>query len=193
MKWVAAIAAFCLALAPMACGGDESATGAGGAETSVEKQGEPDPGSTDNVAGNTELPPIGSYPQEGPFSGISGGKGDSQPVFDPPHRPPPTNPFVRDLESGSGPAAKVGDEITAYYIGAIYESGKVQLYGWPPAPPMTFELGSGTDPRLWKLGFVGLREGGIREVVAPSRFFGGTGAYDYVMVLLDVNPASGDT
>ncbi|HXR60388.1 MAG TPA: FKBP-type peptidyl-prolyl cis-trans isomerase, partial [Solirubrobacterales bacterium] len=107
----------------------------------------------------------------------------------PANRPPPHNPLVRDLEKGSGPAAQVGDELKAYYAGAVYKTGKVKYYGWPPSPPMSFELGSGTIPKLWELGFEGLRAGGVREVVAPSRFFAGTGAIDYVMVLVSVNPA----
>jgi FKBP-type peptidyl-prolyl cis-trans isomerase len=96
--------------------------------------------------------------------------------------------LVRDIKKGSGPPAQVGDTISAYYVGALYKTGAVKFYGWPPAPPMTFELGSGTEPELYKAGFVGLRAGGVREVVAPASLFGGSDAYDYLMVLVSVEP-----
>jgi FKBP-type peptidyl-prolyl cis-trans isomerase len=190
MKALVAVALICLAVVPLACGGSEPAASAGGADTTqgaTTPQGQP-PESTTAV--KAKLPHIGSYPQDGPFAAISGGEGNEIPHIDPANRPPPKNPLVRDLEKGSGPAAEVGDELTAYYAGAVYKTGKVKYYGWPPATPMSLELGSGIFPKLWELGFKGLRPGGVREVVAPSRFFAGTGAIDYVMVLLSVNGSS---
>lgn len=135
-------------------------------------------------------PRIGSVPQEGPFAAISDGKGNEMPHFGPPDRPPPKRMLARTIKKGSGPAAQVGDTLTAYYVGALYKTGEVKFYGWPPASPMTFDLGSGTEPELWKAGFTGLRAGGMREVVAPASLFGGSDAYDYLMVLVSVEPKS---
>jgi len=190
MRTFTAIALLCLAVAPLACGDSESAT----STTEVASQGEqtkPEEAPAKKpVAAKVEAPKIGTYPQEGPFAAISGGKGNQKPQIEPANRPPPKDPLVRDLEKGSGPPAQFGDEVTIYYAGAPYETGKVQYYGWPPAPPTTFELGGGIIPKLWNVGIEGLRAGGVREVVAPSRFFGGTGAVDYVIALMRVNPAS---
>jgi FKBP-type peptidyl-prolyl cis-trans isomerase len=141
-------------------------------------------------APSPKAPRIGSVPQEGPFAAISDGKGNDKPHFDPPNRPAPKRLLARDIKKGSGPAARVGDTLRAYHVGALYKTGEVQFYGWPPASPMTFELGSGTEPELWKAGFVGLRAGGVREVVAPASLFGGSDAYDYLMVLVSVEPKS---
>lgn len=135
-------------------------------------------------------PRIGSVPQEGPFAAIRDGKGNEMPHFDPPDRPAPKKMLVRTLKEGSGPAARVGDTLTAYYVGALYKTGDVRFSGWPPARPMSFELGSGTTPKLWKAAFVGLRAGGVREVIAPSSLFGGSGAYSYLMALVSVEPKS---
>jgi hypothetical protein len=190
MKLRLACVLLCLAAAPLACGGDESATSAGKPTENASEQdssGEKSAGKTWAV--KAEVPSIGSYPQVGPFAAISGGRGTEKPHIDPADRPPPKNPLVRDLERGFGPAAQVGDEVTIYYAGAVYETGKVRYYGWPPAQPTTFELGGGIAVRLYELAFVGLRTGGVREVVAPSRFFNGSGAVDYVLVLMELNPA----
>jgi peptidylprolyl isomerase len=190
MKICTAIVLLCLAMAPLACGGSESATSAPKVDTSSGEQEKPEAAPAKApVAAEVGVPKIGSYPHEGPFAAISGGKGNEKPHFDPANRPPPKNPLVRDLEKGSGPAAQLGDEVTIYYAGALYETGKVQYYGWPPSPPTSFELGGGIIPKLWNVGIEGLRAGGVREVVAPSRFFGGTGAVDYVIALMRVNPS----
>lgn len=189
MKVWTAVMLLCLAMAPLACGESDEATSVGRADSIQDAQSNTKASVERPAAGEAELPKIVSYPQVGPFAAISGGKGNAKPRIDPSNRPPPQDPVVRDLERGSGPPAQLGDEVTIYYAGAVYETGRVQYYGWPPADPTSFELGGGIIPRLWRVGFVGLREGGVREVVAPSRFFGGTGAVDYVMVLVDLNPA----
>lgn len=191
MRALAVIALLCLAMSPLACGGSESATDDTTAVTSQGEQAKPEMAPAKKpVAAKVEVPKVGSYPHEGPFAAISGGKGNEKPRIDLTGVPAPRNPLVRDLEKGSGPAARLGDEVTIYYAGAPFKIGKVQFYGWPPAPPTSFELGSGTTPWLWEVGIEGLRAGGIREVVAPSRMFGGTGAADYVIALMRVNPAS---
>jgi len=187
MKAVAAIALLCIAILPLACGDSESSTSARQVETSSPVKSEP---RGEPPAAKWEPPRIGSVEQEGPFAAISDGRGNEMPHFDTPDRPAPKRMLVRDIKKGSGPAARVGDTISAYYVGALYKTGDVKFYGWPPSRPMTFELGSGTLPALWKAAFVGLRAGGVREVVAPSSLFNGSGAYDYLMALVSVEPKS---
>jgi len=142
------------------------------------------------IAARPDVPKVGSYPQEGPFATISGGKVNEKPHIDPADRPASKQLLTRDLEEGAGPAAQMGDEVGIYYAGAVYETGEVKYYGWPPAPPATFPLGSDAFGRVWESGIVGMRAGGIREMVAPSRLFSGTGAVDYVIEMVSLEPAS---
>ncbi|HET7416681.1 MAG TPA: hypothetical protein VFJ61_03525 [Solirubrobacterales bacterium] len=192
MKLLLALGLLCLASVPLACGGDESATGADKGTKSAREQAESgtdSPGKTWSV--KTKAPKIGSYPHVGPFAAISGGEGNERPTIDPADGPPPRKPLVRDLRRGFGPPAQLGDRITIYYAGAPYKTGKVQYYGWPPAPPTSFKLGGGIAIRLYELGFQGLRTGGLREVILPPGFYGkGSEALDYVMVLMKLKPAS---
>jgi len=145
------------------------------------------------IAARPEVPKLGTYPQEGPFAAISGGKVNEKPHIDPADQPASKQLQVRELERGSGPAAQLGDEVGIYYAGAVYETGKVQYFGWPPAPPATFKLGFSAFGKSWEEGIAGMRVGGIREMVAPSRFFNGTGAVDYVIELVSLEPASGNS
>ncbi|HKO38498.1 MAG TPA: FKBP-type peptidyl-prolyl cis-trans isomerase [Solirubrobacterales bacterium] len=187
MKTSIAITLLCLAIFDLGCGDSESANGDDQAKASSAEQSKP---SGKSPAAGWEPPRVGSVPQEGPFAAIWDGEGNEMPHFDPPDRPPPKRMLVRDIKEGSGPAARVGDTLTAYYVGALYKTGDVKFYGWPPSQPMTFELGSGTLPRLWKAAFVGLRAGGVREVVAPPSIVGGSSTYDYLMALVSVEPKS---
>lgn len=144
------------------------------------------------VAARPNVPKVGSYGHEGPFAAISGGNVNEIPHIDPADRPASNQLLIRDLKEGAGPAAQLGDEVGIYYAGAVYETGEVKYYGWPPAPPATFELGRSAFGRQWEEGIAGMKVGGIREMVAPSRFFGGSGAVDYVIELVSLEPASAE-
>jgi peptidylprolyl isomerase len=193
MKLHLAIVLLCLALAPLACGGSEPATSASETDTSQGDKVQPEKESAPEkpAAVKPEAPKLGSYPHEGPFAAISGGKGNEKPHIDPSDQPAPKQLKTRELKLGTGPAARLGDEVGIYYAGAVYETGKVQYYGWPPAPPATFKLGFSAFGRSWEEGMAGMRVGGIREMVAPSSFFNGTGAVDYVIELVSLEPVSG--
>lgn len=134
---------------------------------------------------------IGHYPREAPFSGIRGGKGNENPRFDPPDGPAPKKLLIRELEVGSGPPARHGDEVSVYYAGAVYQTGKVRYGGWPPAQPASFPLGLSFFGEAWEESIEGMRAGGLREVIIPSHRLNGTGAVDYVIKLVALEPASG--
>lgn len=191
MKVYVAFAVLCLVVAPLACGGSEAETSAGSASTSQGDQAKPVAApSKKPVKIEVKAPTVGSYPPEGPFAAITGGKGNRKPTIDPADRPASKQLLVRDLERGSGPAARLGDEVGIYYAGAVYDTGKVQYYGWRPDAPATFQLGHSAFGREWEEGIQGMKVGGIREMVAPSRFFNGSGAVDYVIELVSLEPAS---
>lgn len=189
MRACVALALVCLAVIPLGCGGSDSSTNVAGESTGPAEQAAP---SEQPVSVKAVPLKTGSFAAEGPFAAISLGKPNEKPRIDPADRPPPKTALVRELRSGSGPAARIGDEVGMYYAGAVYETGKVKYYAWPPARPTVFELGSGTVPQLYKWGLVGLRVGGIREVIAPSSLFNGSGAVDYVIALVSLRPASED-
>ncbi|HEX7279795.1 MAG TPA: FKBP-type peptidyl-prolyl cis-trans isomerase [Solirubrobacterales bacterium] len=89
---------------------------------------------------------------------------------------------------GSGPAARRGDEVGVYYAGALYETGKVQLYEWPPGPPATIQLGSGIWGASWEKTIEGMKVGGIRQVIIPESEWAGGKPVDYVILLKALQP-----
>ena len=114
--------------------------------------------------------------------------------FDKPHIQPPTRPLpkrvlVRDLKVGSGPVARRGDWIGVHYIGANYKTGEEQYHRWSPLSPLELRLGFGGDGDGWEEGIEGMRAGGIREMIVPSRLLYRTGTIDYVVELVKVKPA----
>jgi len=134
---------------------------------------------------------IGDYEGEGPFSAVSGQGGNKKPRFTPTGEPAPKQVVTRDLEVGSGPAARNGDEASVYFAGAIYETGKVQLYGWPPSAPSVIELGTGLYGKSWEKTIEGMQVGGIRQVILPSSEFAQGKPVDYVIVMTGLKPKSG--
>jgi len=74
---------------------------------------------------------------------------------------------TNDLEEGTGPAAKAGDEVTVQYVGVNYKSGKEFDASWDRGEPFTFALGSGMVIPGWEEGVEGMKVGGRRELVIP--------------------------
>jgi peptidylprolyl isomerase len=166
MKIPIAVIGLCLATVPLACGG-------GGSPASEES------------------PAISVIaPSDPPFAAVFGGEGD-RPTIDPPDRPPPKEVLVRDLELGSGPVAKRGDEVAVHYIGFEYETGEEKYSGsWPPYPPSAFRLGSGGGGGPFESGIEGMKVGGLREVVIPPNRLYGPGGTDYIVDLVRIKSDS---
>jgi FKBP-type peptidyl-prolyl cis-trans isomerase len=199
MKRSLLIFALCCALVAgvSGCGGDDSATSQssdGSATTTNRSAATGDGDKAKSGEGPLKTPPsevaLGDYEAEGPFSAVSGQKGDKKPRFTPSGQPAPKKIVTRDLEVGSGPPARRGDEVSVYFAGAIYETGKVELYGWPPSAPSTFELGGGLYGKSWEKTIEGMKAGGIRQVILPSSEFAAGKPVDYVIVLKDLQPKS---
>ncbi|HEU5061847.1 MAG TPA: FKBP-type peptidyl-prolyl cis-trans isomerase [Solirubrobacterales bacterium] len=170
MKFLVAGIALCLALAASGCGGDDAATSQSRDTVPL------------RIAG-------GEFEQEGPFAAISiGGKG-TRPKLDPPDRPPPKTILIRDLEVGDGPVARRGDLVVVYYVGVDYKTGKEQYGHWPPDDATEAQLTFDTESKAWEESIEGMRAGGLREMIIPSRLLFGTGTIDYVLELTRVEPA----
>lgn len=90
---------------------------------------------------------------------------------------PPTELVTNDLEEGTGPTAKAGDEVSVQYVGVNYKSGKEFDASWSRGEPFTFALGSGMVIPGWEEGIEGMKVGGRRELIIPPELgYGAAGS-----------------
>jgi protein-disulfide isomerase len=83
---------------------------------------------------------------------------------------------IKDLASGSGPAAKAGDTLVVHYTGTLTD-GTVFDTSKKRGTPFTFELGAGRVIKGWDQGLVGMRAGGRRKLtIPPGLAYGDRGA-----------------
>jgi peptidylprolyl isomerase len=184
MRMAMAISGVSLALVAFGCGGDDVTT-VSGEGRSVEQAGH----ERASGAGPEELAARKGpreYKAKGPFATVSIGRGGSRPKLDPPNRPPPGGTLVRNLEIGTGPVARRGDLVVVHYVGINYKTGKKQYGYWPPDAPIEVELTFDTESKAWEETIEGMKVGGLREMIIPSRVLYGTGTIDYVLELMRV-------
>ena len=80
--------------------------------------------------------------------------------------PAPTTLVMKDLVTGSGPAAVASSTVNVQYVGSNYADGKVFDASWEHGgQPISFAL-SGVIPGFAQ-GIVGMKVGGRRELVIP--------------------------
>jgi peptidylprolyl isomerase len=91
-----------------------------------------------------------------------------KPVVTVPSGAAPTKLVVKDLINGTGPAAKVGSQLTVNYVGVLYKGGKEFDSSWKRNQPFPFQLGQGAVIKGWDQGLVGMKVGGRRELIIPS-------------------------
>jgi peptidylprolyl isomerase len=133
--------AACLALLLTGCGSDSSSTSSSGGE-----------GST--TAGKSEKAPAKK-------------KKKTKPEVAVPKGPPPEELVIKDLEKGTGRAARSGYEATLQYVGVNYKTGKQFDASWDRGEPFTFRLGEGLVIAGWERGIEGMKIGGRRELIIP--------------------------
>ena len=86
--------------------------------------------------------------------------------------------------------AHIGDRVEIHYVGINYKTGRTQYPGrWPPSEPLTLTLGSGAVAVAYEEALVGMRVGGRREVIVPSRLLFRTGTIDYIVDLVHIDPS----
>jgi peptidylprolyl isomerase len=108
-----------------------------------------------------------------------------------PSGPPPKNLVVDDIKIGTGSAAKVGDEVIVQYIGVNYKNGEQFDASWGRGESFSFQLGADSVIRGWEAGVPGMRVGGRRRLIVPSKLAYGSGALIFVIDLIDiVSPSS---
>jgi peptidylprolyl isomerase len=103
-----------------------------------------------------------------------------------PPGPPPKKLVVNVLKEGSGAAAKWGQRLKVHFIGLAYETRKPFETHWGKNDSFSFTFGSGEVRDGWETGLKGMRVGGRRELILPSRLAYGTGALLYVVELLAI-------
>jgi FKBP-type peptidyl-prolyl cis-trans isomerase len=146
----------CCALLLAGCGSDSSSTPLSGGEAST-------------GAETTEASAPGSK-EEGEAAAKKGeaeAKKKTKPTVKVPKGAPPQELVIKDLEEGSGPEAKPGDEVTVHYVGVNYKTGKQFDASWDRGEPFTFMLGEGLVVEGWEKGIPGMKPGGRRELIIP--------------------------
>lgn len=91
----------------------------------------------------------------------------------------PTHLVVKDVKKGSGRAAKAGDSLSVTYIGIACSDGQVfdATYKDGGKPFTVAPLGKAGVIAGWNQGLIGVRAGGVRELVIPASLgYGSTGA-----------------
>ncbi len=99
--------------------------------------------------------------------GGSSSSGKTKPVVIVPKGPPPKKLVVKEIEKGTGPAVKVGDEVTVKWLGAQYRNGKEFGSSWADHDTFTFLTNAGRVIPGWDRGMIGMRVGGRRELIIP--------------------------
>jgi FKBP-type peptidyl-prolyl cis-trans isomerase len=82
----------------------------------------------------------------------------------------------QDLQEGSGPEAKKGDEVSVHYTGWL-TNGKKFDSSLDRKMPFTFPLGAGKVIKGWDEGVAGMKVGGKRKLMIPPELaYGARGA-----------------
>jgi peptidylprolyl isomerase len=77
---------------------------------------------------------------------------------------------VSDVKKGHGPAAKAGATLAVTYIGVSCDTGKVfdATYKDGGKPFSVTPLGTASVITGWNKGLIGVKDGGVRELVIPA-------------------------
>jgi FKBP-type peptidyl-prolyl cis-trans isomerase len=111
-----------------------------------------------------------------------------------PQGPSPDHVVIKDLKVGNGPTIKPGDIFFSDYISWSYESGKPveptpesngQLT-WVPSGSLIW--GTGERVPGWEPGLKGIRVGGLRELIVPSRLAYENGPRVYLVKVTKIEP-----
>jgi peptidylprolyl isomerase len=107
-------------------------------------------------------------PTTGPLS--------KKPTVTPPTGPPPKTLVIHDLIKGAGKeVTSPKATVTVNYVGVLYNGGKEFDSSWSRNEPATFSLTSVIPG--WTRGIPGMRVGGRRELIIPSRLaYGAAGS-----------------
>ena len=80
----------------------------------------------------------------------------------------PTKLVITDLTTGTGDAAKAGDEVVVNYVGVRSADGKEFDNSYDKGSPFTVTLGAGGVIKGWDEGLIGIKAGGRRQLDIPA-------------------------
>lgn len=105
-----------------------------------------------------------------------------------PPGPPPQHLVVKDIRPGSGVAIprKGGVKIRTNFVAVSYRTGKPYEVRWSKHGSFNIGFGPGIEIKGWEKGLPGMRVGGRRELLVPSKLAYGEGALLYVIDLLGI-------
>jgi len=92
---------------------------------------------------------------------------------------------VRVVKEGSGVRLRPGDQVAARYVGGNPKTKLFQDF-WSRENPYKFVQGQNALGKAWEIGLNGMRVGGRRELIVPSRLAYGDGMMVYVIEPLEV-------
>jgi peptidylprolyl isomerase len=102
-----------------------------------------------------------------------------------PGEPPPKKLVIKDLREGAGATAKPHDEVLVDDMGINYKTGEVFESTWDAkGRPSKFPLDEVIQG--WEEGVPGMKVGGRRELIIPSKAAYGTGPLIFVIDLLAI-------
>jgi peptidylprolyl isomerase len=153
MRRLLLIVGACLALFVAGCGSDDSSTTSDSSSTV--------PASEEAAA-----------PKE-----AESAKEKTKPAVTVPKGAPPKVLATKDLEEGTGAAAKAGDVVSVNYVGVNYKTGEEFDESWSRGEPIAFPLGENVVIPGWEKGLVGMKVGSRRElIIPPSLGYGSAGS-----------------
>lgn len=77
----------------------------------------------------------------------------------------PRTTRIIEIEVGTGPAVKAGNTVDVNYIGRLRDGKLFDI----TSQPITFRVGAGQVIQGLDNGLVGMRAGGVRKLIIPSR------------------------
>lgn len=99
---------------------------------------------------------------------------------------PPKKVIARDLIKGTGTVIEEGDLFSVNWTAVYYKTGKWRESSWDTGEKYTFNYGVGQIVEGWEEGLKGMRVGGRRELIVPSKLAYEDGAIVYVIDLLSI-------
>ncbi|WP_067890711.1 FKBP-type peptidyl-prolyl cis-trans isomerase [Nocardia vaccinii] len=105
----------------------------------------------------------------------TGGFGQAPTITIPDDCDPPTHLVTKDLITGTGPAAKSGDQVSMNYTLVTWSDKKKLDSSFDRHEPFPLQLGAGQVIPGWDQGLVGIRQGGRRLLIIPPNLGYGEG------------------
>ena len=100
-----------------------------------------------------------------------------KPLVDPHLGPAPDDLLIEEIIVGEGDEATAGQTAVVHYVGVGVTGGEEFDASWNRNEPFSFRLGAGQVIKGWDEGVVGMKIGGRRRLVIPSRLgYGERGA-----------------